>query len=177
MGIGLAVSILSVLWAGLFERYRRGYEIRHGYEAVFLTPVPDLNAFWLLTQYCLIGISELFCMVSLLEFLYDEAPDAMRTIGSSYAAVAGGLGCSGATGLNNIVKSVTGDEKNGKQSWISQNINTGRFDYFYWLLTVLSVINFCAFVYAARRYQYRDKHVSDVIEANGQFDAKDCVMP
>lgn len=155
VGIGLAVSILSVAWAGAFERYRRHYAIEQGYEASFLTPMPNLSAYWLLIQYCLIGIAEVFCIVGLLEFLYEEAPDAMRSIGSAYAAVAGGLGCFAASILNSIIKSVTGNAQNRQQSWLSQNINTGRFDYFYWLLTVLSAINFATFLYAAKRYKYR----------------------
>ncbi|PIA31412.1 hypothetical protein AQUCO_04900010v1 [Aquilegia coerulea] len=155
VGIGLAVSILSVGWAALFEKYRRGYAIDHGYESIFLTPMPDLSAYWLLIQYCLIGIAEVFCIVGLLEFLYQESPDAMRSVGSAYAAVAGGLGCFAATIMNSIIKSVTGDSSKGKPSWLSQNINTGRFDYFYWFLTGLSVINFCVFIYVARRYKYR----------------------
>lgn len=155
VGIGLAVSILSVAWAGVFERYRRNYAIKQGYEFSFLTPMPNLSAYWLLIQYCLIGIAEVFCIVGLLEFLYEEAPDAMRSIGSAYAAVAGGLGCFAATILNSIIKSITGDPQQMHPSWLSQNINTGRFDYLYWLLTVFSVINFCIFLYSAQRYQYR----------------------
>lgn len=174
VGIGLAVSIVSVAWAGVFERYRRHYAIEHGYEASFLTPMQDLSAYWLLIQYCLIGIAEVFCIVGLLEFLYEEAPDAMRSIGSAYAAVAGGLGCFAATILNNIVKSLTGNEDKRKPSWLSQNINTGRFDYLYWLLTVMSVINFCAFLYAAHRYQYRAKQVNEMREqANVQLSTRE----
>ncbi|KAJ6800945.1 protein NRT1/ PTR FAMILY 6.1 [Iris pallida] len=157
VGIGLAVSILSVAWSGIFERYRRNYAIKNGYQAIFITPMPDLSAYWLLIQYCLIGIAEVFCLVGLLEFLYQEAPDAMRSVGSAYAAVAGGLGCFIATILNNIVKAITGNESEGRPSWLSQNINTGRFDYFYWLLTVLSLINFGAFVFFAKRYKYRER--------------------
>ncbi|KAE9454820.1 hypothetical protein C3L33_13288, partial [Rhododendron williamsianum] len=159
MGIGLAVSIASVTWAGVFERHRRHYAIHHGFEDSYLTAMPDLSAYWLLIQYCLIGIAEVFCIVGLLEFLYEEAPDAMRSVGTAYAAVGGGLGCFGATILNNIVKSVTakGDDEGGRESWLSHNINTGRFDYFYWVLSVLSFINFCVFLYTASRYQYRVK--------------------
>lgn len=157
VGIGLAVSILSVAWAGVFERYRRTYAIQHGYEASFLTSMSDLSAYWLLIQYCLIGIAEVFCIVGLLEFLYEEAPDAMRSIGSAYAAVAGGLGCFAASILNSIVKSVTRGKGERRESWLSQNINTGRFDNFYWLLTIMSLINFAAFLYAARCYQYRSR--------------------
>ncbi|KAL6626553.1 hypothetical protein ACP70R_030279 [Stipagrostis hirtigluma subsp. patula] len=155
VGLGLAFSVLSVAWAGLFERYRRGYAIRHGYLALFLTPMPELSAYWLLIQYCLIGVAEVFCLVALLEFLYQEAPDAMRSVGSAYAAVAGGLGCFLASALNSAVEAATGDDEAGRPSWLAQNINVGRFDYLYWLLAVLSTINLLVFIYVAKRYRYR----------------------
>ncbi|RCV24225.1 hypothetical protein SEVIR_5G066900v4 [Setaria viridis] len=155
VGLGLFFSILSVAWAGLFERYRRGYAIRHGYLALFLTPMPDLSAYWLLIQYCLIGVAEVFCLVALLEFLYQEAPDAMRSVGSAYAAVAGGLGCFLASALNTAVDAATRDDAAGRPSWLAQNINVGRFDYLYWLLAVLSTVNLLVFVYVAKRYKYR----------------------
>ncbi|KAI4340616.1 hypothetical protein MLD38_025432 [Melastoma candidum] len=69
--------------------------------------MPDLSAYWLLIQYCLIDIAEVFAAVGLLEFLYEEAPDAMKSIGSAYSALAVGLGCFAASQLNTIMKSVT----------------------------------------------------------------------
>ncbi|EOX99594.1 Major facilitator superfamily protein isoform 2 [Theobroma cacao] len=173
VGIGLFISILSVAWAGGFERFRRAYAIRHGYEVSFLTPMPDLSAYWLLIQYCLIGIAEVFSIVGLLEFLYEEAPDAMKSIGSAYAALAGGLGCFVASLINSIIKSVTRNPENRQQSWLSQNINTGKFDYFYWLLTVLCVINFCIFLYSANRYKYRTEQALEVRETNQNIPAED----
>lgn len=170
IGIGLAFSILSVAWAAIFERFRRNYAIQHEYEASFLTPMPNLSAYWLLIQYCLIGIAEVFCIVGLLEFLYEEAPDAMKSIGSAYAALAGGLGCFVATIINSIIKSVTGNNNMDKQSWLSQNINTGRFDYFYWLLTALSLINFCIFMYSAHKYKYRTVQNQQMCEMDQKQD-------
>jgi solute carrier family 15 (peptide/histidine transporter), member 3/4 len=155
VGLGLFFSILSVAWAGLFERYRRGYAVRHGYLGLFLTPMPDLSAYWLLIQYCLIGVAEVFCLVALLEFLYQEAPDAMRSVGSAYAAVAGGLGCFVASAINTAVDAATRDDEEGRPSWLAQNINVGRFDYLYWLLAVLSTVNLLIFVFFAKRYKYR----------------------
>ncbi|XP_062191078.1 protein NRT1/ PTR FAMILY 6.1-like [Phragmites australis] len=166
IGLGLFFSILSVAWAGLFERYRRGYAVRHGYLALFLTPMPDLSAYWLLIQYCLIGVAEVLCLVALLEFLYQEAPDAMRSVGSAYAAVAGGLGCFLASGLNTTVEAATGDAAAGRPSWLAQNINAGRFDYLYWLLTVLSALNLLVFLYVAKRYRYRVRVDAEITVVN-----------
>lgn len=162
IGIGLGVSILSVAWAAIFEKYRRNYAIKNEFEASFLTPMPNLSAYWLLIQYCLIGVAEVFCIVGLLEFLYEEAPDAMKSIGSAYAALAGGLGCFFATFINSVVKSATGNSDKRQESWLSQNINTGKFDYFYWVLTALSLVNFCVFLYSAHRYKYRTQHVYEM---------------
>ncbi|KAI3984460.1 hypothetical protein MKX01_000123 [Papaver californicum] len=166
VGIGLAVSILSVAWAAIFERYRRNFAVENGYKVSFLTPMPNLSAYWLLIQYCLLGIAEVFCIVGLLEFLYQEAPDAMRSIGSAYAAVAGGLGCFVATILNNIIKSAIGNKDEGKPTWLAQNINTGRLDNLYWVLTILSFLNFCVFIYAAKKYKYRDEQVVERSESD-----------
>ncbi|TYJ43679.1 hypothetical protein E1A91_A03G169000v1 [Gossypium mustelinum] len=173
VGIGLFISILSVAWGGVFERFRRGYAIKHGYKFSFLTPMPDLSAYWLLIQYCLIGIAEVFSIVGLLEFLYEEAPDAMKSIGSAYAAIAGGLGCFAASIINSIVKSVTRNPENKQQSWLSQNINNAKFDYFYWLLTVLSIINFCIFLYSAHRYKYRTEQTFEAWETKQNILAED----
>ncbi|PUZ57587.1 hypothetical protein GQ55_5G444000 [Panicum hallii var. hallii] len=168
VGLGLFFSILSVAWAGLFERYRRGYAVRHGYLGLFLSPMPDLSAYWLLIQYCLIGVAEVFCLVALLEFLYQEAPDAMRSVGSAYAAVAGGLGCFLASALNTAVDAATRDDRAGRPSWLAQNINVGRFDYLYWLLAVLSTINLLVFVYVAKRYKYRARTDAQATVVNRQ---------
>ncbi|KAJ4809877.1 Major facilitator superfamily protein [Rhynchospora pubera] len=45
VGLGLALSVLSVAWAGGFERYRRNYANDHGFEALFLSPMPNLSAY------------------------------------------------------------------------------------------------------------------------------------
>ncbi|KAI3984461.1 hypothetical protein MKX01_000124 [Papaver californicum] len=161
VGISLAVSILSVAWDAIFERYKRNFAVENGYEASSLTPMPNLSAYWLLIQYCLIGIPEVFCIVGLLEFLYQEVLESCNNEQqrSAYAAVAGGLGCFVATILNNIIKSATGNEYEGKPTWLAQNINTGRFDNLYWVLTILSVLTFCVFIYAAKKYKYRVEQV------------------
>ncbi|KAH9312655.1 hypothetical protein KI387_027690, partial [Taxus chinensis] len=153
VGIGLAVSVISVIWAGAFERWRRNYALDHRYEENYFMGMPGLSAFWLVIQFCLMGLSEAFAGVGILEFFYEEAPDAMRSLGSSFAATSGGLGAFIATLCNRIIDSATGTH--GRPSWLQQNINKGRYDYYFWFFAVLCFLNFIFFLVCAHCYKYR----------------------
>eukprot|EP01018_Ginkgo_biloba_P022312 Gb_32483 [translate_table: standard] len=164
IGTGLAISVLSVLWAGIFERRRRMYAVDNGFEEKFFVSMPGMSAHWLSIQFCLIGLAEVFAGVGSIEFFYEEAPDAMRSLGTSFATTAGGLGCFLATFLNTVVKSVT--SKDGHTSWLDQNINKGRYDYYYWFCALLSALNFLFFLVCAHLYKYKavpDSHDISVV--------------
>lgn len=51
----------------------------------------------------------------------------------------------------------------GGQSWVSTNLNKGHYDYYYWLLSLLSMFNFVYFIFCSRAYKLcqEDKLVSD----------------
>lgn len=62
---------------------------------------------------------------------------AIFTLGTAVANLVGSL-------LVNIVDGVT--SKDGNESWLSSNLNKGHLDYYYWLISVLGLINFIYFV-------------------------------
>uniref|UniRef100_A0A0C9RMM3 TSA: Wollemia nobilis Ref_Wollemi_Transcript_10575_2224 transcribed RNA sequence n=1 Tax=Wollemia nobilis TaxID=56998 RepID=A0A0C9RMM3_9CONI len=153
VGVGLAISVLSVSWAGAFERFRRNYALRHGFEENYFVGMPGLSAYWLVIQFCLMGLAEAFAGAGVLEFFYEEAPDAMRSLGSSFAATAGGVGSFVATLTNSIAGSST--------PWLHQNINKGRYDYYFWFYAVFTALNFIFFLVCARCYKYRSAVSAD----------------
>ncbi|KAH7864669.1 hypothetical protein Vadar_032437 [Vaccinium darrowii] len=51
---------------------------------------------------------------------------------------------------------VTGDGK----PWLADNLNQGKHYNFYWLLSILSVLNFFLFLVGAKRYVYKEKGLS-----------------
>ncbi|KAK9276595.1 hypothetical protein L1049_006130 [Liquidambar formosana] len=57
-----------------------------------------------------------------------------------------------------IVHAVTG--KRGRPSWLANNINAGRVDYFYYLIAAMGVLNLVYFVVCAQRYHYKIKYVN-----------------
>ncbi|EYU41848.1 hypothetical protein MIMGU_mgv1a022560mg, partial [Erythranthe guttata] len=80
MAIGLVISIFAMAIAGTLEMIRLNmvrendyYEFKH---------VP-LSIFWQVPQYFVIGCAEVFTFIGQLEFFYEQAPDAMRSLCSA----------------------------------------------------------------------------------------------
>jgi peptide/histidine transporter 3/4 len=88
-----------------------------------------------------------------MEFFYGQAPDAMRSLCSALSLTTNALGSYVSTLLVTIVTKVT--TRNGSLGWIPDNMNRGHLDYFYWLLTFLSMINFIVYLWIAKRYTYK----------------------
>ncbi|CAL5422652.1 hypothetical protein CsSME_00038685 [Camellia sinensis var. sinensis] len=150
MGIGLVISIFSMVVAGILEVNRLSYVRRHNYYD--LEEIP-MTIFWQVPQYFLIGCAEVFTFIGQLEFFYDQAPDAMRSLCSALSLTTVALGNYLSTLLVTVVTKVT--TRNGKLGWIPDNLNRGHLDYFYWLLAILSVLNFVVYLWISKWYTYK----------------------
>ncbi|KAL6998400.1 hypothetical protein U1Q18_008525 [Sarracenia purpurea var. burkii] len=150
MGIGLVISVFSMVVAGLLEVVRLNYVKTHNYYDLEQVP---MSIFWQVPQYFLIGCAEVFTFIGQLEFFYDQGPDAMRSLCSALSLTTAALGNYLCTLLVTIVTKVT--TRNGKLGWIPDNLNRGHLDYFYWLLAILSVINFVVYLWISRWYTYK----------------------
>ncbi|XP_068668533.1 LOW QUALITY PROTEIN: protein NRT1/ PTR FAMILY 8.1-like [Aristolochia californica] len=156
MGIGLVISIFSMVAAGILEVVRLDMVRTHNYYDKEQVP---MSIFWQVPQYFLVGAAEVFTFIGQLEFFYDQAPDAMRSMCSALSLTTVALGNYLSTLLVTIVTKIT--TKHGKLGWIPDNLNRGHLDYFYWLLAILSLVNFGMYLLVARWYKYK-KVVSSV---------------
>lgn len=150
MGIGLVISTVAMLVAGTLEVARLNYVRSHNYYDLETIPV---TIFWQVPQYFLVGCAEVFTFVGQLEFFYDQAPDAMRSLCSALSLTTVALGNYLSTLLVTIVTKAT--TRDGKLGWIPENLNRGHLDYFYWLLAILSLINFIAYLWIAKWFEYK----------------------
>ncbi|KAI5069392.1 hypothetical protein GOP47_0015693, partial [Adiantum capillus-veneris] len=142
MGIGLIISIFSMVAAALVEIRR--LEIAQDNDLLEDTSVPvPMSIFWQIPQYFLVGASEVFMYIGLLEFFYDQSPDATRSLCSALALAANAAGNYVSALILTIVTVVT--TRGGEPGWIPDNLNIGHIDYMFWLLAGLSLANF--FVY------------------------------
>ncbi|RWW45705.1 hypothetical protein BHE74_00048431 [Ensete ventricosum] len=151
MGIGLVISIFSMVAAGILEVVRLRVVASHNmYDSDAYLPV---SIFWQIPQYFIVGAAEVFTFIGQLEFFYDQAPDAMRSLCSALSLTTVALGNYLSTVLVTVVTGIT--TRNGNLGWIPDNLNRGHLDYFFWLLAVLSLANFVAYLVIAKWYTYK----------------------
>jgi peptide/histidine transporter 3/4 len=164
IGVGLVISLLSMVAAAGTEIRRLQVAREHGLVEHPEKTVP-LSVFVLLPQYVLIGAAEVFTSVGALEFFYDQAPDSMRSLGTALFLTTIGVGNFLSSALLSAIVHVTGHHDH--QSWIVDNLNHCRLDYFYWLLAGLSGLNLCFFMGLAHWYKYkRTESVAELAFAN-----------
>jgi peptide/histidine transporter 3/4 len=136
MGIGFFISIFATLVAGFVEVKRK----RH---AALSKSTPPISVFWLVPQYSLHGISEAFMAIGHLDFLYDQAPESMRSTATALFWTANSAGYYTSTLLVSLVTKFS--------HWLpDHNLNTGKLEYFYWLITCLQVLNFVYYFLCAK---------------------------
>ncbi|KAJ6778196.1 OLIGOPEPTIDE TRANSPORTER-RELATED [Salix koriyanagi] len=151
MGIGLFISIVSMITAGILEVVRLNFVRKNNYYDLKYIP---MSIFWQVPQYFLIGCAEVFTFIGQLEFFYDQAPDAMRSLCSALSLTTVALGNYLSTMLVTIVTKTT--TRGGKLGWIPDNMNRGHLDYFYWLLAILSFLNFIVYLWISKWFTYKN---------------------
>ncbi|KAL6564616.1 hypothetical protein OROMI_016066 [Orobanche minor] len=147
MGIGLVIGMLAMVAAGLTEvqRLRRVVPGQHD---------SHMSIFWQIPQYVLVGASEVFMYVGQLEFFNGQAPDGIKSLGSSLCMMSISLGNFVSSMLVNMVMEITA--RNNKPGWIPEDLNTGRMDRFYFLIGVLTAVDFAIYVVCAKWYKRID---------------------
>lgn len=149
MGIGIFFSCMAMLLSGIIEHIRRRKSINQG---LLNNPegIVAMSAMWLVPQHCLNGIAEAFNAIGQIEFYYSELPKSM----SSIATAMFGLGTAVANLLASVilsnVDSIT--KREGKESWVSSNINRGHYENYYWLLAIMTCLNLVYFMVCSWAY-------------------------
>ena len=151
MGVGLVLHIFIMMTASLVERHRLSVAREHGLVANG-GKVP-LTIFILLPQFVLMGAADAFLEVAKIEFFYDQAPEGMKSLGTSYSMTSLGVGSFLSSVLLSTVSHIT--EKHGHQGWILNNLNASHLDYYYAFFATLNFLNFIFFLLMCRFYVYR----------------------
>ncbi|GKV43964.1 hypothetical protein SLEP1_g51194 [Rubroshorea leprosula] len=150
MGIGLVISILATLVAGFVEVKRKKAAFAHGLEDKAHSIIP-ISVFWLVPQYSLHGIAEAFMSIGHMEFFYDQSPESMRSTAFALFWLSISMGNYVSTLLVSLVHKFSA--KQDGSNWLpDNNLNKGKLEYFYWLITCLQVFNLIYYLCCAKKY-------------------------
>ena len=165
MGIGFVINIVATVVSAFVEIKRKTvagkYHLLDNSRAII-----PISVFWLLPQYCLHGIAEVFMSVGHLEFLYDQSPESMRSSAAALYSITTAIGNYIGTLLVSLVHEYSGKQRN----WLpDRNLNRGRLENYYFLVSGIQFINFIYYLICTWFYTYKPlEEISDA--ANKEVD-------
>ncbi|XP_052134984.1 protein NRT1/ PTR FAMILY 5.2-like [Oryza glaberrima] len=174
MGVGLVIHIAIMGIASVTERHRLAVAREHGIADSKGTTIP-LTIFVLLPQFVLMGVADAFLEVAKIEFFYDQAPEGMKSLGTSYAMTSLGVGNFLSSLLLSTVAHVT-RRHGGGGGWIQNNLNASRLDHYYAFFAVLNCVNLVFFFLVCRLYVY-NAEVSRVVDVGGSGSGGEVLRP
>ena len=105
------------------------------------------------------GVANTFVELAKIEFFYDQAPEGMKSIGTSYGTSSLGIGSFLSSFILKTVSRIT--KEHGHKGWILDNLNISHLDYYYAFLAVLTFLNFLVFLVVAKLFVYNDEVTFD----------------
>ncbi|XP_042495858.1 protein NRT1/ PTR FAMILY 5.1 [Macadamia integrifolia] len=151
LGIGFVIQVAVTLIAYAVELKRMQVIKEHGIVAA--NEIVPMSIFWLLPQYILLGMADVFNAIGLLEFFYDQSPEDMQSLGTTFFTSGIGVGNFLNSFLVTMVDKITG--RGERKSWIGDNLNDSHLDYYYCFLLVISTLNLGAFLWVSSKYNYK----------------------
>ena len=97
--------------------------------------------------------AEVFCYIAQLEFFYAEAPATMKSTCTSLSLLTIALGSYMSSFIYAIVAAFTATADS--PGWISDNLNQGHLDYFFWTMAAMCTLNFVVYSAFAKNYKLK----------------------
>jgi peptide/histidine transporter 3/4 len=158
--VGIIFSIVCMVVAGLVEERRRNDALKN---KTFESPT---TIWWLIPQFALSGLIEVFAAIPMMELLTSYWPESMKTLGGAVFF----LSLSIASSLNNVlIKIIEAMTKNEEMPWLGGNdLNKNRLEYYYYTIAALGGLNLLYFLFFARFFLS-----SEVLKRQSKSEAKD----
>ncbi|KAE8688382.1 Protein NRT1/ PTR FAMILY 3.1 [Hibiscus syriacus] len=166
MGIGFVINIVATIVSSIVETKRKSVAAHHNLLDDPKAIVP-ISVFWLVPQFCLHGVAEVFMSVGHLEFLYNQSPESMRSTAAALYWIAISTGNYIGTFLVSLVHKYTGEN-----NWLpDRNLNRGKLDYYYGLVSGIQVLNLIYYISVAYFYTYKPLEEEEE-DDDGEFNGK-----
>ncbi|KAM3698215.1 hypothetical protein ACB098_06G172000 [Castanea mollissima] len=147
IGIGHVINILGLVGYGLIE-IRRLHEVRTHNLANQPSLVVPMSAFWLVVPLAIVGIGEGFHFPGSVALYYQEFPMSLKSMSTAMVSLLIAIGFFLSSVIIDLIKRTT--------IWLPDDINVGRMDNVYWMLTVIGVVNFGYYIICAKLFKYQN---------------------
>ncbi|OEL16316.1 Protein NRT1/ PTR FAMILY 2.13 [Dichanthelium oligosanthes] len=163
-GVGLVISPISMVVAGLVEHKRRNSALYNG-------GISPMTVLWLALQLVLMGIAEVFIAVGQIEFYNKQFPEHMQTLAGSLLFCA--ISCSKLLEYCAGKHHKKGYHQTCHTSWLTDNINNGKLDYYYYFIAILGVLNLFYFLICSHYNQYKamSLHAEELVKRHAKEEA------
>ncbi|XP_022156163.1 protein NRT1/ PTR FAMILY 2.7-like [Momordica charantia] len=151
IGIGHVLNTLGMVVSAVVESKRLKIAHAHHLQGQPETIVPMLSL-WLFPQLVLVGIGEAFHFPGQVALYYQEFPTSLRSTATAMISMVIAVSFYLSTALIDLLHRVT--------KWLPDDINQGRLDNVYWMISVIGVINFCYYLVCAKWYRYQNVELS-----------------
>ncbi|KAF8403621.1 hypothetical protein HHK36_011725 [Tetracentron sinense] len=151
IGIGIILSVFAMVAAALVEARRVTIAREHALMDQPHSTVP-MTIWWLLPQYVIVGVSEVFGVIGLQELFYDQMPYEMRSMGAAAYLSVFGIGSFISTGIISVIQWIS---ERGGDKWLGNNLNRAHLDYYYWVLAGLITLSLCGYLAVAKSFVYK----------------------
>ncbi|KAL8160992.1 LOW QUALITY PROTEIN: hypothetical protein V2J09_012481 [Rumex salicifolius] len=105
-----------------------------------------LSIWWLLPQYSVLGVAEVFVVVGMQQLFYEKMPEELRSLGAAAYLSVLGVGSFVSSGIIAVVQMVS---SRFHEKWLVNDLNKAHLDGFYWVLAGFCGLGFCAYVWVA----------------------------
>lgn len=148
IGLGQILNALSMAVSALVESRRLRIAHAHHLQNQPAGPITPMLALWLFPQLALVGIGEAFHFPGQVSLYYQEFPTSLRSTSTAMISLLIAIAFYLSTAVIDLIRRTT--------KWLPDDLNNGRLDNVYWLLTVLGMLNFFGYLVCARMYKYKN---------------------
>ncbi|KAM4094161.1 hypothetical protein ACB094_06G174900 [Castanea mollissima] len=152
IGIGHKINILALIASALIE-IRRLHVVRTHSLIDQPSLVLPISALWLVVPLTIIGIGEGFIVPSTIALYYQEFPKSLKSTSTAMVSLLLAIGLFLSPAIMDLIDRITG--------WLPDNINAGRLDNVYWILTVIGVLNFGCYLICVKLFKYQNVEEHD----------------
>ncbi|CAI9105213.1 OLC1v1004086C1 [Oldenlandia corymbosa var. corymbosa] len=141
------ISNLDMVVLALVEAKRLKISRMHNLQNEDNGAEVPMSIFWLVPPLALVGMGEAFHLPGLVSFYYQEFPDYLKNTSVGVVSLFYGIAFYIGNALIHVIHRST--------DWLPENINKGRLDIVYCLITIIVGVNFCYFLLCGSLYKYK----------------------